>query len=226
MGRFSAPARYGVRREEFRDALRRAGDITGDCDFVVIGSQSVHGAFSATVLPKAATFSMEVDLLAVFDIDGDKAWRLAGADGGSGNRSEIDGVDITTATLPDGWVDRLIPFAVDDTAETVIGWCLEPHDLVVAKATAGRDKDRRFIEALVAASLINPAVVLVRLANIDLGARRPRPYELERAAAYLTSLRRPTALYRPASRRPPKGRRRPHRDDFPPPADMFSDLRP
>ncbi|MDE3204871.1 MAG: hypothetical protein KGQ66_11720 [Acidobacteriota bacterium] len=116
-----------MRRDEFRDALRRAAEITGDIDLVVIGSQSIHGAFAPAVLPLAATASGEVDIMAAQDIDGDKMWLLAGRGGGWGDLAEIDGVDITTATLPEGWVDRLIAFPLDDQPDCVIGWCLDPQ---------------------------------------------------------------------------------------------------
>lgn len=214
-----------MRRDEFRDALRRAAEITGDHDLVVIGSQSVHGAFSPTVLPPAATASGEVDIMAAHDIEGDKMWLLAGRGGGWGDQAEIDGVDITTATLPQGWVDRLIAFPLDDQPDCVIGWCLDPHDLVVSKAVAGRDKDRQFIDALVDAHLVDPAVSLQRLVAIDPGCRQPRTEEIERAGVYLASLPRPDELYRPAARAAPKGRRHPTRDEFPAPSDMYADLR-
>jgi hypothetical protein len=214
-----------VRRDEFRDALRSAAEITGDRDLVVIGSQSIHGAFAPAVLPATATASGEVDIMAAHDIEGDKTWLLAGRGGGWGDRAEIDGVDITTATLPEGWADRLIAFPLDDRPDCVIGWCLDPHDLIVSKVVAGRDKDRQFIEAVVGANLIDPAVSLERLAAIDSGCRRPTADEVERAGVYLASLPRPGQVYRPATRTAPRGRRRPTRDEFPVPTDMYADLR-
>lgn len=44
---------------------------------------------------------------------------------------------------------------------------LEPHDLAAAKLVAGRDKDLRFVSALLAANLLTPAVVQERLGMID-----------------------------------------------------------
>lgn len=214
-----------MRRDEFRDALRRAAEITGDCDLVVIGSQSIHGAFPPGVLPTAATASGEVDVMAAHDVEGDKMWLLSGRGGGWGDRAEIDGVDITTATLPEGWADRLIAFPLDDTPECVIGWCLDPHDLVVSKAIAGRHKDRQFIEALVDAKLTDPAISLERLSHLDAGCRQPTAAEIERAGVYLASLPRPDQAFRPAARQVPKSRHRPTRDEFPAPPDIYEDLR-
>lgn len=213
-----------MRRDELLDALRRAASITGDRDFVVVGSQSIHGAFNKALLPKAMTASMEVDVLPLFDTEGDKLWALS-ARGRSRAGTEIDGVDITTSAFPEGWTDRLVPLPCDSSPNAVIGWCLDPHDLVVAKALAGRTKDRRFIEAAIKASLVDPQVALQRMGHLDRGCHIPTDVEIEIARAYLASLSSPARLFNTARRVVPPGRRRPRREDFPRPTDMFADLR-
>jgi hypothetical protein len=218
-----------MRRDEFRDALRRAAVITGDRDLVVVGSQSIHGAFSESVLRAQATASMEVDLIPLHDPEGDKFWFLSAIGGlyadlrsDSGPGLEIDGVELKTSVLPDGWADRLIPFPLDDSADTVIGWCLDPHDLVVAKAVAGRDKDREFIVAAVKASLVDPAVALSRMGRLDPLGAVPSPERASVAAAWLAALRSPGQLHKTASRRAPRGRARPKPSDFPTAADIHA----
>ena len=57
------------------------------------------------------------------------------------------GVDETTAILPEGWRDRLILVTGENT-RFVRGWCLETHDLAIAKYAAGREKDLEFTKAL------------------------------------------------------------------------------
>lgn len=59
--------------------------------------------------------------------------------------------------LPDGWIDRLIPEVDPDSRAT--GWCLDPHDLAVAKLIAGRPKDNDFVDILVTQRLVDPVVV-------------------------------------------------------------------
>jgi len=213
-----------VRRDDLRDALRRAAEITGDRDLVVLGSQSVHGAFNKAVLPEPTTASMEVDLLPLHDPEGEKFWALS-ARGGPHAGVELDGVDITTSALPQGWADRLVPFVTGDSPDAVIGWCLDPHDLVVAKAIAGRDKDRKFIRAAVRASLVDPAESLRRMRHLDPGCALPAPDQLETARFYLASLPSPGRLFAVAAPTLPKGRWRPTRDDFPPTPDMYGDLK-
>jgi hypothetical protein len=57
------------------------------------------------------------------------------------------GVETTTAVLPIGWRDRLVALVSESASEPVVGWCLERHDLWVAKAAAGREKDLEFCKA-------------------------------------------------------------------------------
>lgn len=219
-----------MRRDDLRAILKRATEITGDRDFVVVGSQSIHGAFSRPLLPDPATASLEADLMPLHDDSGDKAVTLVGKAGeGSGFDHtygvQIDAVDISTSALPTGWVDRLVPFLVDDSPNTTIGWCLEPHDLVVAKAIAGRAKDRSFINAVVKASLADPAECIRRMWYLDQGCATPTPGHLATAVAYLESLPRPQRLFNVAAPKLPTGRERPKREDFPPTVDMWADLR-
>lgn len=49
------------------------------------------------------------------------------------------GIDDTTATLPAGWANRLVPINNENTGGA-IGWCLDVHDLALSKLVAGRDK--------------------------------------------------------------------------------------
>ncbi len=47
------------------------------------------------------------------------------------------GVGEETATLPEGWKDRLVPVRNANTRGAT-GWCLEAHDLVLSKYVAAR----------------------------------------------------------------------------------------
>jgi hypothetical protein len=60
-----------------------------------------------------------------------------------------------------------------ETAEPkVVGWCLEVHDLWVAKAAAGRDKDRDYCTALAAAGIVERAVCEQRIAQLPPAEQR------------------------------------------------------
>ena len=77
------------------------------------------------------------------------------------------GVDRTTATLPRGWEDRLVPLRNENTRGAT-GWCLEPHDLLISKYVAGREKDRVFTVAAARTGRVIEATLLERLGETDL----------------------------------------------------------
>jgi hypothetical protein len=82
------------------------------------------------------------------------------------------GVEEKTAILPDGWRDRLILVTGENT-RNVRGWCLEVHDLAIAKLAAGRDKDLDFTAALIRHGMIRRDVLEDRLSAtpVDPGTR-------------------------------------------------------
>jgi hypothetical protein len=155
-----------VRREELEHLIRAAGGVTGSRRLIVIGSQAILGQFPFDAPPRT-TLSMEADLL---PIDCPENWELV--TGSLGELSPFhntfgyfgDGVSLTTATLPAGWQDRLIPIDNPNT-NGYVGLCLEIHDLLVSKYCAGRDKDLEFCEAVVRAGLVRLAVLEERLGS-------------------------------------------------------------
>jgi len=77
------------------------------------------------------------------------------------------GVDESTAILPEGWRDRLILVTGENT-RFVRGWCLETHDLAIAKYAAGREKDLEFTSALARHAMVDRDVLERRLASTPL----------------------------------------------------------
>ena len=68
-----------------------------------------------------------------------------------------------TATLPAGWKDRLVVVKNANT-RGASGLCLEPHDLVVSKYVAGREKDDHFVREALRHGLVDAGTLLARLA--------------------------------------------------------------
>jgi hypothetical protein len=164
-----------MNREQFEHAIRAAGAVLGVNEVLVIGSQALHGIVKGE-LPPEASRSVEVDVAAMDDSDG----RLADLiDGSIGEASMFhatfgyyaQGVVETTAVLPAGWRDRLVRYESPGT-NGVVAWCLEPHDLWVSKAVAGRPKDIEFCRAIADAGLVRRKLLSERLAAvIDLDER-------------------------------------------------------
>jgi hypothetical protein len=162
-------------REQFEHSVRAAASVLGVNEVLVIGSQALHGSVTAD-LPLEALRSVEVDVVALSDDDG----RLADLiDGSIGEASMFHatfgyyahGVSETTAVLPAGWRDRLVAFESPGT-NGVTAWCLEPHDLWIAKAIAGRAKDLEFCRALIDRELVSIDRLRERVAEVgDLDPR-------------------------------------------------------
>ncbi|WP_238161541.1 DUF6036 family nucleotidyltransferase [Micromonospora endolithica] len=71
-------------------------------------------------------------------------------------------MSVSTAVLPGGWRDRLVLVESDNT-QPGRGYALDPHDCVVSKLVAGREKDTMFADALLRAGLVRPDVVAERI---------------------------------------------------------------
>jgi hypothetical protein len=168
---------HGIRAA--REVLRHQGASGA---LVIMGSQSILASYSAVVLDSALMMSAEVDILPIA-AHRDEINRLSDhLDGSLGQESHfhesfgfhVDGISIETSVLPDGWIDRLIPEV--DPSSGATGWCLDPHDLAVAKLVAGRPKDHDFVDILVSQRLVDPVVVREGLLTVD-DARSVRAIE-------------------------------------------------
>src|ERR1700737_5454910 len=143
-----------MKKREVDHVLRAAGRITGEKQFIIIGSQSLHGKYPD--LPDDLVKSFEVDLIAAKKADRTE-W-LEGIGAYSPFHESFgyyaDPVDHTTATLPKGWKERLVNLPPGDT-EGVRGLCLDPHDLAIAEYVARRDKDLIFTRELARRGIVS-----------------------------------------------------------------------
>lgn len=181
-----------MRRADLEHLLRAASIVAGERDVLVIGSQSILAALSEDRLPPEATGSIEADMAFLDDPDELKADQVDGAIGELSPFHErfgyyAQGVSVSTAILPAGWRDRLVALDTPNTAPGR-GLCLEPHDCVVAKLLAGRDKDRAFATALVRTGLVDPEVLAERLDAVDPASAHP--VATERARTWVQQIRR------------------------------------
>jgi hypothetical protein len=155
-------------KEQFEHTIRAAGAILGVSEILVIGSQAIHA--SIDYLLAEAERSIEVDISSLEDEDGTKADLI---DGSIGELSVFQdtygyyaqGVTPQTATLPSGWRKRLIPYSTPAT-NGVTALCLEPHDLWISKAVAGRPKDREFCKALIERNIVAAKTLRQRLKKV------------------------------------------------------------
>lgn len=142
-----------MKKQQLDHVLRAAGRITGEKQFLIIGSQSLHGKYPD--LPDDIVRSAEVDLIAKKNVDRTKWLNAIGQDSTFHETFGYyaDPVDEATATLPDGWKGRLVKLPPGDT-EGVKGMCLDPHDLAIAKYVARRKKDLIFTRELASRGIV------------------------------------------------------------------------
>lgn len=168
-----------MNRNDLAHILRAAADVAKDGHILVIGSQAILASFSEDELPPEATVSIEADIAFFDDPDEVKADRVEGAIGEASRFHSSfgyygQGVGLSTAVLPTGWEDRVVPFAFGDTGEAM-AVCLDPHDLVIAKLVAGRQKDIDFARALIVRGQVDSETLLRRVAELPVpGATRRR----------------------------------------------------
>lgn len=161
-------------REDLEHLIRAAAEVTGEYEFVVIGSQSILGPIPNP--PAELTMSMEADIYPMNAEE--KADRIDGALGEGSRFHETygyyaQGVDSTTACLPLGWKDRLQRVQSPGTNGR-IGYCLDVLDLFMAKTAANREKDREFNIALMRYGYVSPQAGIDRVAHmpVDDGAKK------------------------------------------------------
>lgn len=151
-----------MKKQQLDHVLRAAGRITGEKQFVVIGSQSLHGKYPD--LPDDIVRSAEVDLIAPKSPDRTEWLHAIGVHSPFHENFGYyaDPVDETTATLPKGWKGRLVNLPPGDTAG-VRGLCLDPHDLAIAKYVARREKDIAFNRELARRGIVDRERLLALL---------------------------------------------------------------
>ena len=157
-----------MRREQLEHIIRAAADVTKQKDLIIIGSQAILGQHPNA--PSDLLISMEADIYAP------KAPEMSDyIDGALGLGSPFerthgihaDGVSPTTASLPAGWRTRLFPIRNPNT-NGATGWCIEVHDIAIAKYAAGRDKDLRYTGDLWRYGMLDPDTLRQRLRNTEL----------------------------------------------------------
>ena len=155
-------------RQQLEHIIRAAAAITKQDKLVIIGSQAILGEYPNA--PEELLISMEADVYAP-----DAPERSDDIDGALGPDTlfdrthgyHADGVSADTASLPAGWNERLVPICNANT-NGATGWCIETHDMAVAKYAAGRPKDLRYTRDLWENGLLDPRTLNERLCNTQL----------------------------------------------------------
>lgn len=160
-----------MQRSDLEHLIRASGEIAGDNEIIIIGSQAILGQFPNA--PVRLLMSMEADIYPKNNPE--KADKVDGAIGEGSSFHELhgyyaQGVGERTAVLPRDWENRLVAVNNENT-NGVTGYCLEAHDLAISKIIAQRPKDAKFVQELVRHDMIERKTMLHRLEQTDL----PKP---------------------------------------------------
>jgi hypothetical protein len=150
--------------EQFVHVLRASASITQETSFVVIGSQAVLASHPNA--PPELLLSNELDLYPALHPE-----RADLIDGAIGQLSmfhdtfgyHADGVSPETAKMPADWMQYSRLHYIGDFTVIVP----DLHDLAVSKCVAGRDKDARWIAALLRHKMIEMPRFIERLKAMD-----------------------------------------------------------
>lgn len=156
-----------MNREQLIHVVRASAEITSETRFVIVGSQSLLG--SCDDLPDPLVFSMEADIY-----PRDNPEKSIEIDGGIGEGSMFQdtfgyyahGVGPETAKCPAGWEDRLVPLILREGDREICADCLEPHDLILSKCVAGRERDWEFARCAVEARLVDIQLLRSRVDDL------------------------------------------------------------
>jgi hypothetical protein len=147
-----------------------AAVVTGQDEFVVIGSQAILGSVDDP--PASMLASLEADIYPLHD--------PASADlidGALGDGSQFHlafgyyahGVGPETAKAPSGWQDRLVrrevPLRVASN-RLAVAWCVEVHDLVLSKCVRGDERDWAYAAEALKAGIARSDTLLARVADL------------------------------------------------------------
>jgi hypothetical protein len=136
-----------LKKRHIDHLLRAAGELTGERQFIIIGSQALHGKHPDVAATIAR--SAEIDLVSKSTANRAQWLNAIGHDSPFHESFGYyaDPADETTAKLPKGWKSRLVALPEGDT-NGVRGLCLDPHDLAISKYVARREKDLLFTREL------------------------------------------------------------------------------
>jgi Nucleotidyltransferase of unknown function (DUF6036) len=166
-----------MKRADLEHILRACRGVTGETEFVLIGSQSILGPHPDA--PRELRESMEADLYPRH-----RPNLSSLIEGSLGELSMFhttfgyfaDGVSPSTAALPEGWEERLIPISNENTGGAT-GWCLDPHDLAFSKLAARREKDLKFVGAMLWHKMVRPSRLLKLISTVSDRSLRERLHE-------------------------------------------------
>lgn len=149
-----------MKRSDLQRLFARARALSGETDYVVLGSLAALG--HSGQVPARMAISIDVDAYGKHDPE--RTFELATALGqGSAFEAEhgyyLDPISPRVATLPAGWEARLVRIELEPD---LAAWFLEPNDAAVSKYARMEPRDREWIRAGLAAGILSMPILDAR----------------------------------------------------------------
>ncbi|MGC9217667.1 DUF6036 family nucleotidyltransferase [Acidithiobacillus sp.] len=162
--------------QELEHLIRASGAILGDNAVYIIGSQSIlpwlrkFAGKPPRSWPGIFTLSTEADIIPI-DNDQRKSDLIDGTIGEDSYFHNTygyyaQGVSMETAIAPASWQSRCFPIQNANTRE-IIGYCMHPLDLFIAKSIANREKDMAFLDAMIEHELVQEITIRHLIPKIE-----------------------------------------------------------
>jgi hypothetical protein len=161
-------------RTQLEHVIAAAAEVSGEREIVVIGSQAILGTVDEP--PASMLLSMEADIYPrnapekSIDIDGSLG---DGSPFHGSNGYFAHGVGPETARAPDGWEERLVKVEIPPRVgqrNGAVAFCLEIHDLILAKCVRGEGRDWDFARDALFADLVQLEELLARTDDLPVSA--------------------------------------------------------
>lgn len=158
-----------IRGPDIDHMLRAAGDLTGQTQFVLVGSAAVIAW--APELPEVMAMTSEIDIFGTNDNPEEIAFEIDSVLGQGSMFHDthgyfVDGVSPDTARLPLGWRDRAR--SIQTTTGNVTALVPEPDDIAVSKLVRCSEKDLIFLVAGLRHGIFNRSIVIERARSLDI----------------------------------------------------------
>jgi hypothetical protein len=182
----------GVELGDLQTLFEEARRLTGEAEFVVVGSLSILGIMPASQVPTRMLMSIDVDCFSRQDPE--RVFELQRALG-AGSPFEarhgfyLDPISPRVPTLPEQWEYRLIRVALE---HGIVVFFLEPNDAAVSKYARCEPRDREWIRAGLLAGLLSAPVIESRFRQTEFFDTRERDRALRAFAEDRAQLRAST----------------------------------
>lgn len=148
------------------DLLAEASALSGQADFVVVGSLSILALEENFEVPRE--MAMSNDVACYTRADPERIFDVLGELGEHSPRHRATGcfiepVSPALPSLPECWEARLTAVA----RPGVKAWCLDPNDAALSKYARGEPRDRLWIRAGLRSSVVSLPILRARLPSVD-----------------------------------------------------------